>query len=464
MNEEALQQADFFFEALGRTILVLDQELNVIHAGSSFNRVICDGGASKVVGRAVDQLIFGARDEDMEHFKESLRKGRRELGRRALLHCPMRGTRRISVSAAPLDPEAISGDDAYYLVVILPVEDEEVLEQGEVMPGFIAESDNMGRIVHLIHALERSDATVLLTGESGVGKEVVARAIHNNSPCKDQPFVAVNCAAFPETLLENELFGHAKGAYTGAHRDKVGRFELAGRGTLFLDEIGDMPLPLQAKLLRVLQERTFERLGDPTPRKLSARIITATNVDLPQAISDGRFRQDLFYRLSVIPINIPALRERKEDIESLARFLLNRVCRRLGRRLYIASETMRVLLSYSWPGNVRELENAMEFSATFCKGNFIHLEHLPPELTSHDSVCDLAEMLGQAPREPQETQPEAMVCPMPEPPMEQPVADDEKSRILQALEDNRWSKNKAAEILNMSRTTLWRKMRQYGIE
>jgi DNA-binding NtrC family response regulator len=226
---------------------------------------------------------------------------------------------------------------------------------------FIAESPAMKDVFATIEQVADSKATVLITGESGAGKEVVARALHDLSTRSARPFVAVSCAALPETLLESELFGYEKGAFTGAQGAKIGRFEAAQEGTLFLDEIGEIPLPIQVKLLRVLQEREFERLGSSKPTKVDVRLVTATNRDLHQAVDEGVFRLDLMYRLQVVELHIPPLRERTEDIQPLAAHFLAKYAKENDREaLHITDEALAVLHRYSWPGNVRELENTME--------------------------------------------------------------------------------------------------------
>ena len=224
----------------------------------------------------------------------------------------------------------------------------------------IGQSAAIREVFKAIGAVSTTRATVLITGESGTGKEVVARAIHYNSPERDQPFVAANCSAFSRHLLESELFGHAKGSFTGAHADKEGRFKLAGSGTLFLDEIGELSLELQVKLLRVLQERTFERVGDGRTLQLRARIVAATNRDLLDMIEEGTFREDLYYRLKVMEIQLPPLRERREDIPLLIEHLLAKINTNLHKRVrYVPKETLKRLTEYDWPGNIRELENAL---------------------------------------------------------------------------------------------------------
>jgi transcriptional regulator with PAS, ATPase and Fis domain len=324
------------------------------------------------------------------------------------------------------------------VVVVRAAEEAEASGGGDptVFAGIVARSGPMLRIFRLVEDLQESEATVLLSGESGTGKELVARAIHLHSPRRRGPFVAVNCGALPGELLESEMFGHVRGAFTGAVRDRVGRFEAAAGGTLFLDEVGDLPLHLQVKLLRVLQERTFERVGESVTRKSDVRIIAATNLDLRRAVHEGRFREDLYYRLRVVPIEIPPLRERRADVEILARHLLRKVSARHGRSLLLAPDALRALLRYPWPGNVRELENALEYAVAVCRGQTIHAEDLP------------AEVVEGAPLQP----PERI-----------PITASERERLRAVLEAHHWRRDEAARALGMSRTTLWRKMRELSL-
>ena len=248
---------------------------------------------------------------------------------------------------------------------------------------FIAESSKMKELLAMIRQVADSRATVLITGESGTGKEVVARLIHNESPRSNENFVAVSCAALPETLLESELFGHEKGAFTGADQAKAGRFELANNGTLFLDEIGDIPMPIQIKLLRVLQEREFVRLGSSKPIKVDVRLITATNRDLQESVDEGTFRLDLLYRLQVVELALPPLRERLEDIEPMACHFMAKFAAENGRNLATVSPAaLEILQSYAWPGNVRELENTMERACVLADANEVELrpKHLPSKM------------------------------------------------------------------------------------
>jgi transcriptional regulator with GAF, ATPase, and Fis domain len=269
--------------------------------------------------------------------------------------------------------------------------------------------------------------------------------------------VAVNAAALPGELLESELFGHVRGAFTGAVRDRSGRFETANGGTLFLDEVGDVPLHLQVKLLRVLQEHTYERVGDSLSRPTNARIIAATNKNLRKAVADGLFREDLYYRLRVFPIEVPRLRDRREDIEPIARLLLGKAGARTGRALRFSPEAVRVLLSHPWPGNVRELENALEFAATVCQGQTIQPEDLPPEVLEGASLGDPDRHPGEGAARPEPASPPPLAGPRRPPPP------GEHAAVLGALEGNRWNRVEAARALGVSRSTLWRRMRALGI-
>jgi DNA-binding NtrC family response regulator len=254
--------------------------------------------------------------------------------------------------------------------------------QGEVA-GIIGQSPAILQVFSAIAAVADTDSTILISGESGVGKELVARAVHTSGLRRSRPFVTVDCAAIPDSLLESELFGHAKGAFTGAHRERAGYFEAAADGTVFLDEIGEMPLLLQKKLLRILQEKTFSRVGETRPRTTEARIVVATNRELEREVQAGRFREDLYYRLTVIEIDVPPLRERREDIPSLIDHYLDRFNRKLNRQLQGVTPTaMALLQGYPWPGNIRELVHLLEQVMTFHNPARLDAEHLPPHLRS----------------------------------------------------------------------------------
>ncbi|NLC69730.1 MAG: sigma-54-dependent Fis family transcriptional regulator [Desulfuromonadaceae bacterium] len=293
-----------------------------------------------------------------------------------------------------------------------------------------------------------TDSTVLILGESGTGKELVAKALHFNGPRREKPFVAINCAAIPADLLESELFGHVKGSFTGAIHDKAGKFEQANGGTILLDEIGTMPLHLQTKLLRVLQEHEIERVGGSKKILLNVRLISATNADLENEVRLGKFREDLYYRLNVIPIQLPALRERREDIALLAHHFLLKNCQELKRpKMTIAPEAMEALENYSWPGNVREMENVMERSVTLAERSILHVEDLPPQF-------------GAAKPQPGEGN-QGMPSLSPKGiDMERYLAGLELHLIREALKMANGVKARAAKLLGIKRTTLVEKLKR----
>ncbi|SMB98911.1 sigma54 specific transcriptional regulator, Fis family [Thermanaeromonas toyohensis ToBE] len=303
----------------------------------------------------------------------------------------------------------------------------------------------MQEVYRLIEKVAPTDATVLIRGESGTGKELVARAIHYRSLRSDGPFVSINCAALPEALLESELFGHARGAFTGAITSKRGLFEEAHQGTLFLDEIGDISLSLQSKLLRVLQEGEFIRVGETRPRRVDVRVIAATNRDLEKAIKEGSFRPELFYRLNVVTIWLPPLRERRDDIPLLARHFLERACQRLGKEIKgFTAEAMDALVRADWPGNVRELENVVERAAILCEGDKIELGDLPRELRNRAAkAAGWAYTQGMT--------------------FKEAVEAYEIQLLLKALEESKWVQARAAEILGLKRSTLNEMLKRYRL-
>jgi PAS domain S-box-containing protein len=322
----------------------------------------------------------------------------------------------------------------------------------------IGKTPRIRQIFELIDTIKDSDSTVLITGESGTGKGLFARAIHDLSPRRDKPFVKVTCAALSETLLESELFGHVKGAFTGAISDKVGRFEAAEGGTIFLDEIGDISPALQVKLLRKIQEREFERVGSNRTQAVDARLIAATNRDLKAAMKAGQFREDLFYRLHVIPVVIPPLRERREDIPLLVDHILKRLKKRgLDRVRVVSPEAMRCLMVYPWPGNVRELENILERGAVCARGAVLSAADLSEEVMEHCRPRNAA--LPQVP--PGEIPPDGGAAAEAE---SREKEGGEKEWILRTLEANRWVRGQAADALGIDRSTLWRKMKRLGID
>jgi len=318
---------------------------------------------------------------------------------------------------------------------------QEELEKKRGFSNIIGVSQEMRKIYEVVRQVAPTKASVLITGESGVGKELIADAIHNLSNRKDKPFIKVHCAALSESLLESELFGHEKGAFTGAISRKRGRFELAHMGTIFLDEIGEINQSVQIKILRVLQEKKFERVGGEETIEVDVRIISATNRDLKAEIAAGRFREDLYYRLNVVNIHIPPLRERKEDIPLLVAAFLKEFARENGKQIEgIDARARAALYNYTWPGNVRELRNCIESAVVLCKGQYITLEDLPPVLRSGADENYVKISLGT------------------------PLEEAEREIIQANLSYFRGNKSKTAEVLGIGRKTLHRKLKEYGLE
>ncbi len=311
----------------------------------------------------------------------------------------------------------------------------------------IGKSHAMKQIFEAAQHASQSNATILITGETGTGKEQIVNSIHGASPRKDHPLVKVNCAALPENLLESELFGHVKGAFTGASSDKVGRFELAHNGTLFLDEIGELSPHLQVKLLRFIQEREFERIGETKTRKSNVRILVATHRDLKKMVHDGEFREDLYYRLKVFPIHIPPLRERKEDIHPLIQHFLEKYSKSTEKSITsLDQDATATLLDYNWPGNIRELENAIEHAFIICQSDTLELFDLPLEIRKTEYVKTTAAPFEELPYFTRGTK------------------NLTKDDLVTLLDKLNWNKSKAAKSLGIDRTTLWRKMKKLGVD
>lgn len=304
----------------------------------------------------------------------------------------------------------------------------------------VGKNYKMHEVYELLYEVAPTKSSVLIEGESGTGKELIANAIHHNSPRENKPFIKLNCAALSEGVLESELFGHVKGAFTGAIADKPGRFELADKGTLFLDEIGEISPLTQVKLLRVLQDGEFERVGGIKPVKVDVRVVAATNKNLKEAVGNGEFREDLYYRLKVVPIHLPPLRERKDDIPLLVQHFIAKFNKEMQKEITaLGPRVIELLLEYNYPGNIRELEHIMEHAFVRCQGITITADHLPKELQSVD-IIDRA--MGS----------------------EEPLKELEKETILRALDESGWKLQACAKRLKISRTTLWRKMKELEIE
>ena len=308
----------------------------------------------------------------------------------------------------------------------------------------VGASKKMRDVFDIALQVARRDSTVLLTGESGTGKELLAKAIHQNSLRASKPFITINCGAIPENLIESELFGHRKGSFTGALTDHSGKFEAANQGTVFLDEIGELPLSLQVRLLRVIQEREIDKIGFPKPIPINVRIIAATNRDLSARIEDGQFREDLFYRLSVVTIELPPLRERRDDIPLLLQHFLRKQCERYKLAIpSLTDDAVDLLTRYAWPGNVRELENVIERLVVLGQSNMIHSEQLPPQVRQAKSRVSTINLK------------------LPDEGID--LEEIEKEILVQALEKHDWNQTRAARYLNISRKTLIYRMEKFGL-
>jgi transcriptional regulator with PAS, ATPase and Fis domain len=304
--------------------------------------------------------------------------------------------------------------------------------------GIIGQSKVMREIYTLIREIADTNSSILLTGESGTGKEMIVNAIQAESSRVDKPYIKVNCSVFPPQLLSSELFGHVRGAFTDARTNRIGRFEMADSGTIFLDEIAEIPLQMQLQLLRVLQEGTFERVGESVTRKVDVRVIAATNINIEDAITEGTFREDLYYRLNVIPMEVPPLRSRRDDIPYLVRHFINKYSMTSSKKITdIDDEAMESLMGYSWPGNIRELENAIEYAFARSTASIIHLSKLPPTIKRQKNGL------------------EPVISPI--------TGKTQKNELVRLLEEYHWNKSVVAKKLGIGRTTLWRKMKAMGL-
>ena len=428
-DEKEKLQADLqaVFRSVKDAILTTDHQLRLVQANEAA-RHIC-GISGELAGRKLEDLgLCGGTCFDL--LRQSLER-RRPLERERIecVHAG-HGRRIVSLSAAPL-----RGAHNEHRGAMLVIRDETRLDNLErrmqERPSFhdlVGASAAMQDVYELLETLAEVPTTVLITGESGTGKELVARALHEGGPRREGPMIRVNCAALSENLLESELFGHVRGAFTGAVKDKIGRFEAAQGGTLFLDEIGDISPALQLRLLRVLQEKEIERVGTTTPIPVDVRVVAATNQDLTERIRRGEFREDLFYRLKVVTVKLPPLRARREDIAPLVSHFLHQFNQKLGREVQdVAPAAMNLLLAYPWPGNVRELEHALEHACILCRNGRIEVEHLPAEMTAGENASAPDEATSLA-------------C------------------IRRALSAAGGNKTKAARMLGISRRTVYRKL------
>lgn len=424
------------FGSVGDGILLVDRSQCVLQA----NQALLDlfGLPGNVVGMALAQLPENIRATLVTMVGRILTTNETLPAQRLEIISPAQKPCILNISAAPC-----LGSSGNPFGVVVTVRDETRLETLEKSLGkrrkfehIVGGSEAVQAVFALIENLAAVDTTVLVAGESGTGKELVAEALHYRSDRREQPLVKVNCAALPETLLESELFGHVKGSFTGALKDKIGRFEQAQGGTIFLDEIGDISPALQVRLLRVLQNKEIEKVGGTGATRVDVRIIAATNQDLLKMVRQDEFREDLYYRLRVVQINVPPLRERREDIPLLIDHFVAVYNERFKRHiLSVDEDATKCMTRYDWPGNIRELQNAVEHAFVMCRGDVIGRQHLPPELQDSGAAVTA----------------EVNVC------------DEETARIVAALEKAAGNKTRAARLLGISRRTIYRRMEELGI-
>ncbi|RLC02356.1 MAG: sigma-54-dependent Fis family transcriptional regulator [Deltaproteobacteria bacterium] len=437
-NLQARHKMEAIFRSLKDAVITIDHNLQVIEANDAVKN-ICKLSVKDIIGKNFANIQTFCSKSCINILKKTL-KTKKTMGE-VRIECrhSEQNQQVVLVTGSPL-----RHDDNKSLGAVLVIRDitrltklERRLKERHRFHRMIGKSSGMQKMYTLLENLADTDSTVLITGETGTGKELVAHAIHYNSTRKENPFVKVNCSALAENLLESELFGHVKGAFTGAVKNKTGRFQMADHGTIFLDEFGDISPLIQLKLLRVLQEREFEQVGDSTPIKIDVRIIAATNCNLKEKIRLGEFRQDLYYRIKVVDIPIPSLRERREDIPLLSDHFLEMFNKRFKKQIDgLSNEVINAFLNYSWPGNIRELEHAIEHGFVLCQEKTMLFEHLPVEIQDYLRI---------------------------EKPIRLEKSSPDKEEIIHALNKTDWNKSKAARLLGIGRRTIYRKIEEYKI-
>ncbi len=435
------ENLEAIFNSMGEGLFTLDMDLRI----SSFNRAaeeITGYTRGEAIGQKCTEVFRGRVCEEDCVFKQARDSSRGVENFEEVINTKSGHERIVNITISLL--RDMQGNVTGLVGVIRDVSElRRLQEEMKSRAGFqnmIGKNHRLQRVFELIKQCAGSDASVLVEGESGTGKELVAHAIHYESARAAGPLVKANCSALAESLLESELFGHVKGAFTGAAYDRAGRFEAADGGTILLDEIGDISPLIQLKLLRVAQEREFERVGSTEPIRVDVRIISATHRPLKQLMAEGKFREDLYYRLRVVSIQLPAVRERRDDIPLLVSHFIERHNEKTGRQIKgCTRDAMAAMLAHDWPGNVREIENAIEHAFVVCQGAEITIFDLPPELRQA-RVENYGNLRKIVPADP----------------------DAEREAIVRALEECNWNRTQAAAKLKMGRTTLWRKMKAYG--
>ena len=437
-KEKYRYNLEAIFKSVQDAIVTVDTEMRIIEANEA-TKNICGIPPQKLVGKKFDSIMTRCDKLCHKALEETLKTKNavREHG----IECKRKDRPRqvVALNSSPL----MSRHNGF-MGAVLVVRDvtrladlERVLKERHKFQNLIGKSQKMQEIYRLLEDLTDTETTVLITGESGTGKELVAEALHYRGIRSGRPLVKVNCSALAENLLESELFGHVKGAFTGAIKDKTGRFQMANGGTILLDEIGEISPAIQLKLLRVLEEKQFERVGDSAPVKVDVRVIAATNQDLKNRVRLGEFRQDLYYRLKIIEISLPPLRERREDIPLLVDHFCNSFNKRDNKNIVgLSHEVPNIFMHYPWPGNVRELEHAIEHAFILCHNSTITVDHLPDEIRNHTKDHGTPSKKRHA---------------------------RGRDAIVEALEKTGWNKARAARLLDISRQTIYRKIQEFGI-
>jgi len=434
--DKTLHVTDVILDSIAEGVFTVDDEWKI----TSFNRaaeIITGYSKEEVIGEYCKEIFRSNRCMTACPLAQALKTGKKVLDRELQISRKDGTSLDARVNASVLHDDQdnpIGGVETFSDISQIKTLTEELAGRYEFR-NIVGKSKQMQEIYQLIEDVPDSDSTVLIEGKSGTGKELIANAMHYHSKRKNHPFIKINCTAFSESLLESELFGHVKGAFTGAIKDKPGRFELADTGTLFLDEIGEASPNIQMKLLRVLQERKFERVGGTKTVMVDVRVIAATNKELKKEIERDNFREDLYYRLNIIPIKLPTLRQRKEDVPLLVDHFIFKYNMIMNKSINgVSGSALDLLEMYDYPGNIRELENAIEYAFNRCRGKIIKPEMLPVDVRQAAII-----------------------------PSEETGGKSEKARILNALELCKWNYMKTAEFLRIGRTTLWRKMKKYNI-
>lgn len=440
-NERKLFQyrsnLEAIFKSIKDAIITVNSDLVIIELNEAAEEICGFPGDAK--GKKYDTLMDGCSEKCLDALKETINtKHPVETNR---FECNKQGSPKRVISAITY-PLFGYQEEFYGCVIVIRDETKLVnlennMHERQKLQNIIGKSEKIQKVYDLIDTLADVQTTVLITGESGTGKELVAEALHHYRKSGEKPFVKVNCAALSDNLLESELFGHVKGAFTSAISNRIGRFQKADGGTIFLDEIGEISNKMQLRLLRVLQEQEFERLGDSTTIKVDVRIIAATNQDLRKKVKQGKFREDLFHRLKVVELTMPPLRERREDIPILISHFIKTFNQKLNKNIkYVSTDVLNVFTDYKWPGNVRELQHTLEYAFVMCKDTTITIDNLPQNFQAHN----LAKIKSLERKKEQGRQ-----------------------LIVQALEESEWNKARAARILGMSRTNVYLKMKEYNI-